>query len=57
VRVDPRLLRPVDAAVRVGDASRARRELGFANTLDAAAIARRMVEADLARERRFLDQG
>jgi GDPmannose 4,6-dehydratase len=57
VRVDPRLLRPVDAALRVGDASRARRELGFANTLDAAAIARRMVEADLARERRFLDQG
>lgn len=51
VRVDPDLLRPVDAALRIGDAGRARRELGFANTLGAAAIARRMVEADLARER------
>ncbi len=56
VRVDPALLRPVDAAVRLGNADKARRELGFANTLDAAAIARRMVEADLARERRALER-
>lgn len=51
VRVDPTLLRPIDAAMRIGNADKARRELGFANTLDAAAIARRMVAADLARER------
>lgn len=51
VRVDPAFFRPVDAPLLVGDASRARRELGFAPTLDLAALAARMVEADLARER------
>lgn len=51
VRVDPALLRPVDAPLLVGDAGKARRELGFAPTLDMAGLARRMVEADLARER------
>lgn len=51
VRVDPALLRPVDAPLQLGDAAKARRELGFAPTLDLAALARRMVEADLARER------
>jgi GDPmannose 4,6-dehydratase len=51
VRVDPALFRPNDAPLLVGDATRARRELGFAPSLDAAGLARRMVEADLARER------
>ena len=51
VRVDAALFRPVDAPLLVGDASKARRELGFAPTLDLAGLARRMVEADLARER------
>ena len=51
VRIDPALFRPSDAPLLVGDASRARRELGFAPSLDVAGIARRMVEADLARER------
>ena len=51
VRVDPALLRPVDAPLLVGDAGKARRDLGFAPTLDVAGLARRMVEADLARER------
>lgn len=51
VRVDASLLRPVDAPLLVGDATRARRELGFAPSLDLRALARRMVEADLARER------
>lgn len=51
VRVDAALFRPVDAPLLVGDASKARRELGFAPSLDLAALARRMVEADLARER------
>ena len=50
VRVDPALFRPIDAPLLVGDATRARRELRFAPTLDLAALARRMVEADLARE-------
>lgn len=51
VRVDAALFRPVDAPMLVGDAAKARRELGFAPSLDLAGLARRMVEADLARER------
>jgi len=51
VRVDPALFRPVDAPLLVGNAAKARRELGFAPSLDLAGLARRMVEADLARER------
>jgi GDPmannose 4,6-dehydratase len=51
VRIDAALFRPVDAPLLVGDASKARRELGFAPSLDLAGLARRMVEADLARER------
>ncbi|MGA9343198.1 MAG: GDP-mannose 4,6-dehydratase [Rhodanobacteraceae bacterium] len=51
VRVDPALLRPRDVSNLVGNAARAQRELEFATTLDGAGIARRMVRADLARER------
>jgi len=51
VRVDATLLRPFDAPLLVGDASKARREVGFAPSLDLAALARTMVEADLERER------
>lgn len=51
VRVDAALFRPVDAPLLVGDASKARRAFGFAPSLDLAGLARRMVEADLARER------
>lgn len=51
VRVDASLFRPVDAPLLVGDAAKARRELGFAPSLDLAGLARRMVDADLARER------
>ena len=51
VRVDPAYFRPVDAPVLVGDATKARRELGFAPSLDLDGLARRMVETDLARER------
>jgi len=51
VRVDPAFFRPVDAPLLLGDASKARRELGFAPSLELADLARRMVEADLARER------
>jgi GDPmannose 4,6-dehydratase len=51
IRVDRALFRPSDAPLLVGDSSRARRELGFAPSLDPAALAKRMVEADFARER------
>ncbi len=49
VRVDAQFFRPVDAPLLVGDAARARRALGFTPSLDLAGLARRMVEADLAR--------
>jgi GDPmannose 4,6-dehydratase len=51
VRVDAAFFRPVDAPLLVGDAGKARRDLGFTPSVDLAGLARRMVEADLARER------
>ena len=48
VEVDPAFVRPVDAAEQRGDASKARAVLGWAPTLDFAAIVAAMVEADLA---------
>ena len=51
VRIDTQLLRPVDAPLLVGDASKARAALGFAPRVGLAELTRRMVEADLARER------
>jgi GDPmannose 4,6-dehydratase len=51
VRVDAAFFRPVDAPLMVGDAAKARRDLGFAPSLDLEGLARRMVEADLVRER------
>ncbi|MFZ1390398.1 MAG: GDP-mannose 4,6-dehydratase, partial [Dokdonella sp.] len=51
IHIDATLLRPVDAPLLVGDAGKARRELGFEPKVDLAELARRMVEADLTRER------
>ena len=47
VRVDPELLRPADAAVLVGDAGRARRELGWLPTVGFEQIVGAMVDVDL----------
>lgn len=47
VRVDPALLRPTDPTELTGDASRARRELGWAPTLAFTEIVEQMVETDL----------
>lgn len=47
--VDAALLRPVDATRLQADASRARRELGFAPSLDLARLAALLVEAERAR--------
>lgn len=57
IRVDRALFRPSDAPLLVGDSSRARRELGFKPSLGVADLARRMVEADLARERASATDG
>jgi len=49
LQVDPALFRPHDAPLLVGDARRARAELGFAPRTDVAALARLMVEAERQR--------
>jgi GDPmannose 4,6-dehydratase len=51
VRIDPKLFRPSDAPLLAGDAAKARGALGFVPSLDMPALAWRMVEADLVRER------
>ena len=48
VRIDPAFRRPVDPPQQVGDASKARRELGWAPTVDFAGLVEAMVDADLA---------
>jgi len=45
---DPALFRPADATELTGDATRARRELGWAPTVEFAEVVGRMVDADLA---------
>lgn len=47
VEVDPAFLRPADAAVMVGDASRARTVLGWAPTVPFTEIVGRMVDHDM----------
>lgn len=51
IRIDKALLRPFDAPALTGNAAKARRELGFAPRVGLDALAKRMVEADLRRER------
>ena len=48
IEVDAALVRPADATELVGDASRARRLLGWEPTTPFPEIVARMVEADLA---------
>ena len=53
VRIDPAFARPVDAALQVGDASKARDLLGWAPTVGFADLVGAMVEGDL----RLLHEG
>lgn len=48
VQVDEAFLRPLDATIMVGDASKARRELGWAPTVGFAELVGRMVDHDVA---------
>ena len=50
--VDPSLFRPVDAPLLVGNAAKAREHLGFKPIVELGELTRRMVEADLERERK-----
>ncbi len=47
VEVDPAFVRPVDAALQVGDAAKARRELGWAPTVSFEEMVARMVDHDV----------
>jgi GDPmannose 4,6-dehydratase len=49
VRIDPRFLRPAEVDHLIGDASKARRVLGWQPSVDFAGLVRMMVDADLAR--------
>ncbi len=51
VEIDPAFVRPVDANVQVGDASKAARELGWRPTVAFADVVGRMVDHDLELQR------
>ena len=48
IEIDPRYLRPAEVDTLCGDASKARRKLGWTATIDARELAREMVAADRA---------
>ena len=52
VRVDPRYYRPTEVDSLLGDAAKARRELGWSPEYSFDALVREMVDADLALARR-----
>lgn len=54
VRLDPALIRPAEVDHLIGDASKARRELGWSPTVSFDALVRMMVDADLARVARSI---
>jgi GDPmannose 4,6-dehydratase len=51
VRIDPAYYRPTEVELLLGNADKARRELGWSATTDLETMAREMVEADLATAR------
>ncbi len=48
VRIDPRYFRPAEVDTLIGDASKARRKLGWSHTIGFAQLCRDMVASDLA---------
>ena len=57
VKLDPRLLRPADVDHLVGDASKARAELGWTPQVSFSQLVQMMVDADLTRLQRALTRG
>ena len=56
VKVDPKYFRPAEVDVLLGDASKARRELGWKPNVTFKELARLMVEADLESAGKHLDR-
>jgi GDPmannose 4,6-dehydratase len=48
VRVDPRYFRPTEVELLLGDATRARKELGWKPSVDFGQLVRMMVDAEVA---------
>jgi len=57
VEHDPRLLRPAEVDVLVGDATKARDKLGWAPTVGFHELVRMMVESDLEQLQAWKGQG
>jgi GDPmannose 4,6-dehydratase len=57
VRVDEELFRPAEVDRLLGDASRAREELGWKPEVDFASLVRMMVDSDLHRHRAAVERG
>jgi GDPmannose 4,6-dehydratase len=57
VAVDPQFFRPTDVKGTLGDASKARRVLGWTPSISFAQLVREMVEADVVRAEHALAQG
>jgi GDPmannose 4,6-dehydratase len=53
VRVDPRYFRPTEVETLLGDASKARDQLGWTPRTQLPELVREMVEADLAAARKY----
>ena len=47
IKIDPRYFRPVEVPVTIGDASKAKRELGWEPTISFEQLVKEMVEHDL----------
>ena len=56
VRVDPRYFRPAEVDLLLGDAAKAKRDLGWEATLGVETLCREMVQADLLRARQEKSQ-
>jgi GDPmannose 4,6-dehydratase len=52
VKIDPKFIRPAEVELLLGDASKAKRELGWQPQVDFKGLITMMVDADLARVRR-----
>jgi GDPmannose 4,6-dehydratase len=56
VTLDPSLIRPAEVDHLIGDASRARTELGWSPEVDFESLVTMMVDSDLARHKERLAQ-